>query len=493
MSIELRPIQLDAVDRVRKAFQAGSKSVILQACTGWGKTLAASAIGKGAVARGNRVLFLAHQDILLRQMSKKLSEFGMTHGTIRAGFTPNFHERFQIASIQTMARRIKKFRYEFELILVDETHRACAASYREVFEAIPGARLLGFTGTPSRLDGRGLGIQSGGPFDTLITTESVKEMIDLGYLVKPVYYASEKKLDLRGVHNKAGDYDETELAAVVDTPVITGSAVEHYKELTPGLPALTWCINIAHAEHTAAQFNAAGVRSIVLSGKSTWEEREQGLAKLARREVLNVCFAQLLVEGVDVPAIRALIMLRPTQSETAYLQVCGRGLRTDPMDDSKNSCIILDHAGLAFTHGLCDEEREWSLDGKEKKKKKARDSLSLLQCPECYLIFEPKELVNKLGLAGMDDSNCCPGCREEMKRRKIDGPEEEEGKLKLVTELHAAQLRKARHKEVLNAKTLEELQAIGRRRNYDDAWAAIQWSFKVKARERANQRWGMGS
>lgn len=490
MSLTLRPIQENAIARVRESFQTGAKAVILQAVTGYGKTLIASSIGAGAVKRGNRVLFLAHQDILLRQMSRKLREFGATHGLIQAGFTPNFNERFQIASVQTMMRRIHKYRYEFELIMIDETHRACAQGYRDVVAAIPGARLLGFTGTPSRLDGRGLGVASGGLFDTLITTESPKEMIRLGYLVKPVYYASEKKLDLRHVHSKAGDYDETELAAVVDTPVITGSAVEHYKELVPGLPALTWCVNIRHAENTAAQFNAAGIKSIVLSGKSTWEERERGLAMLSRREVLNICFAQLLIEGVDVPALRALIFLRPTQSETAYLQVCGRGLRPDPNDPSKNSCIILDHAGLAFTHGLCDEDREWSLEGRQKKKKKAVDSLKLVQCAECFLIFEPKEMINAFGLPGMDDSNLCPNCRTVMQRRTIEGPQEEEGKLKLVTEMHAQALRKTRHKEVKNARTLEELKSIGKARGYSDDWADIQWGFKKRARERANERWG---
>lgn len=488
MSIELRPIQLNAIDQIRTAFNGGAQAVLMQAVTGYGKTVVASAIFKSAMQRGNRSLFLVHQDILIRQMSNKLHEFDVPHGIIKAGFTPNHHARIQVASVQTMMRRIKKFRYEFELICIDEAHRSVSQGYRDVLAAIPGHRLLGITGTPSRLDGRGLGLSCGGLYDTLITTETPQQMIDMGYLVRPRYFASKEKLDLSGVRMKAGDYDEIELAGIVDTPVITGSAVEHYREVTPGLPALTWCINIAHAEHTAAQFNAAGIPSIVLSGESSADEREKGLAKLARREVLNVCFAQLLVEGVDVPALRVLIFLRPTQSLTAYLQVCGRGLRTDPSDPTKNSCIILDHAGLAFAHGLCNEEREWSLEGRTKKKKKGRDSLALIQCKNCYLIFEPRELVAG-GFLG--DQECCPGCGEVIERRKREGPDTVDGKLEEITTEMAAKLRKARQYEVLKADTLQELQAIGKARGYKEDWANIQYSFKKKAKERAAEKWGL--
>src|SRR6266403_1193102 len=237
MSVELRPIQLDAIDRVRQAFNSGSKSILLQAVTGYGKTVVASAIFRKAMERGNRSLFLVHQDILIRQMSNKLHEFDVPHGIIKAGFTPNHHCRIQVASVQTMMRRIKKFRYEFELICIDEAHRSVSQGYRDVLAAIPGHRLLGITGTPQRLDGRGLGITHGGIYDTLITTESVQQMVDLGYLVRPVYYASREKLDLSKVKMRMGEYDDVELAGIVDTPVITGSAVEHYRELAMGLPA----------------------------------------------------------------------------------------------------------------------------------------------------------------------------------------------------------------------------------------------------------------
>jgi superfamily II DNA or RNA helicase len=475
--IVLRSIQEHAIARVRDAFKT-ARAILLQAVTGYGKTLTACAIAKGALHKRNRVLFLAHQDILIRQMSNKLRDFQVPHGIIMAGFTPDPHAHVQVASIQTMMRRIRKFRYEFELIIIDEAHRSVSQGYRDVLAAIPDARILGITGTPQRLDGRGLGAHAGGIYDTLITTESVAEMIELGYLVRPIYYASKDKLDLSKVKMRAGDYDETALASIVDTPVITGSAVSHYQELAAGLPALSWCINIAHAEHTAAQFNAAGIPSIVLTGKSTAAEREAGLDQLARRKVLNICFAQLLVEGVDVPAIGALIMLRPTKSLTAYLQVCGRGLRTDPANAQKRACIILDHSGLAFTHGLCNEHREWTLDGRAKKKKKVRDSLTLLQCRNCFLIFDVKDLT---------EENRCPKCHHEMKRPR-SGPETVDGKLTEITADLALQLRRARMREVDACETLEDFKRIGVQRGYHRNWAHIQFGFKERARERARER-----
>jgi superfamily II DNA or RNA helicase len=475
-SVVLRPIQEHAIERVREAFAHGASAVLLQAATGYGKTLVACAIARLAVGRGNRVLFLAHQDILLRQMSGKLAEFGVPHGTIISGHRPNPAAPVQVASVQTMVRRVLKRRYDFELIAIDEAHRSVSPTYRAVLAAIPGARVLGITGTPQRLDGRGLGKQYGGLYDTLIATESVAQLVQLGYLVPPVYYASKAVLDLSQVKVRAGEYDSEELSQVVDTPVITGCAVTHYQQYAAGLPVLTWCITVKHAEHTAAQFNAAGIPTAVLSGKSRAEVRERVLARLARREILNVCFAQLLIEGVDVPAIRALIMLRPTKSLTAYLQVCGRGLRTDPKDASKKSCIILDHAGLAFTHGLCNEPRHWSLAGRPKGKRKERDTLQLTQCRSCFLIFELKDRTN-------DD--CCPACDTPLERAR-EGPKTVDGELAEITEDAAGRVRRAlaRRHEVQRARTLPELEEIGRQRGYHPGWARIQFQEAQKARDR---------
>jgi hypothetical protein len=119
-----------------------------------------------------------------------------------------------------------------------------------------------------------------------------------------------------------------------------------------------------------------------------------------------------------------------------------------------------------------------------------------MQCTKCFLIFQPKDLVDSQKRKADNPENngvvnCCPGCGHEMKRPKREGPEHVDGKLVKITEQAAVMLRKQRHAEVKKASTLADLEAIGKARGYDKNWAAIQWSFKKKAQERANERWGL--
>lgn len=477
--VKLRDYQERAVDRVRLAFREGYKAVLLVAPTGAGKTVIFSYIAKNAAAKGSRVLILAHRDQLIKQASAKLTDNAVQHGIIMAGFTPNPRRLVQVASVQTLVRRVDKMKEAgvgFDLIVVDEAHLSAAASYKKVFDAFPNARILGVTGSPIRLDGKGLGCHAGGIFDAMVEGPTIKELIDEGYLVRPAVFASKTQIDLTGVKKTGGDYDSESLASVMDKPVITGSAIEHYKRICPGVPAVAWCANVAHAHHVAEQFNAAGIPAQALSGTDDSAERDRALAALSNGSLKVISFAMLLVEGVDCPAIGAVILLRPTMSLSSYLQTIGRGLRTiyapgmqlDTTDQRMTAiaagpkgdkCFVLDHAGLCFRHGLPDEVREWSLDGTVKGKggKKTKEKeVSVVQCPKCWLCHDPLP--------------ACPACGH-VYVKKTAPLNEVDGELAEITKEMGALLKRQRMNEQSSARTLEELQALGAKRGYKPTWA----------------------
>lgn len=488
--IVLRRYQEEAKVAARQALATHS-AVLLVAPTGSGKTVVFANIAQTAAARGFRVLILAHRDALIKQASKKLAEYGVEHGIIMAGFTPHLQARVQVASVQTLVRRLEKITQAFDLVVVDEAHLSAARSYRTIIDTLrarqPAMRLLGVTGSPCRLDGKGLGREAGGLYDTLVMAPPIRWMIDNAYLVQPVVYGAEKLVDLTGVKKIGGDYDAEALADLMDKPKITGDAIDAYRKNCPDVPAVAWCANVAHAKHVADQFNAAGISAVALSGEDDAVARDRALAGLANGSIKVVSFAMLLVEGVDCPAIGAIIMLRPTMSLASYLQVIGRGLRPIfadgmPLDTVEQRmaailagpkgprCVVLDHAGLWVKHGFADEEREWSLDGAPKRKKKPGTKELVIpakqQCPKCFVVHDP--------------APSCPACGHVYEAAKI---EHEEGELKEITPEMKAVLAETRKRMIRRAKTLEELQAIGRAYGYSEKWAEGTWKAKQRIRE----------
>lgn len=476
-TITLRDYQDDAADSVRMAFRKGKRRPIVVLSTGAGKTIIFSYIAKNAAVKGSKVLILAHRDTLIKQASNKLRDYGVMHGVIMAGFTPNNQALVQVGSVQTLVRRLEKIRFKPDLIIIDEAHLSAAKSYLKIIEHWDDARVIGFTGSPCRLDNKPLGIDSGGIYDELIQGISIRELIDRGFLVQPKYYGAAQELDFSGIKKSMGDFKTDDLALLVDKPKITGDAVEHYKRICNGTPAVAWCVTVAHAQHVADEFNAQGVKAVMLCGQDDSATRDRVLGQLETGEVKVVTFVGILIEGVDCPAIGAIILLRPTMSLASYLQVVGRGLRphTNPVTGIKKEyCHVLDHSSMWSRHGLADEEREWDLNGEVKragKKKEQEKKEDVIQCTgkdACYAVFAK--------------APACPNCGKvvEVVQR---GPEHVDGELVEITAEMTAAIRKKKKDEVKGAKTLEELERIGAQRGYSSGWAKA--TFEAKQRTRA--------
>jgi superfamily II DNA or RNA helicase len=455
VNFALRPYQESAVEELRAAFRRGRRAPIYTLPTGGGKTLVFSYVTRNAVNHGSRVLILVHRQELLRQASTTLSRWGVRHGTIAAG-QPMTTQMVQVASVQTAVRRLSRMAPP-NLIIIDEAHHVVAGSWQKIVEAFPRARLIGVTATPSRLDGRGLGVHCGGAFDELIVGPSIAELIEGGFLVPPRVFASPRHLNLEGVRTRGGDYAQDQLAQVMRQREIIGDAVTHYQRICPGVPAIAFCVSIEHAKQVAEQFSAAGWRARRIDGNMGGDERQAIVAALAEGDLDVMVSVDLVSEGFDVPACGAAILMRPTQSEALYLQQVGRALRPAP---GKTCAFILDHAGNVARHGLPQEVRGWTLDGRV-----AREAApDLKQCPTCYAML-PRATVQ------------CPECEHFFGAdAEADGmtgrgePNQVDGELIELTPEIIEQHRAQRAREVHGARSREELMRIARSRGYSPRW-----------------------
>jgi superfamily II DNA or RNA helicase len=448
MNIQLRDYQLEGVNAIRERFRAGDRNVLFQLPTGGGKTIVFSYITEGAAKKNNRVLILVHRQELIRQTSASLNDIGVEHGIIAPGFTPSW-DIVQVASVQTLVRRLDKI-HPPQLIISDECHHAGAASWSKIFSHFNKASILGVTATPVRLDGKGLGRSAGGFFDSMVNGPAVADLIKRGYLATPKVYAPPIGADLSSLRKKYGEFVSGEAAAALDKPVITGCAVEHYRKLCGGVPAIAFCASVAHAEHVADQFRAAGYQAASIDGTMHDNDRKQRIQALGGGALNVLTSCDIISEGTDIPIVGAAILLRPTASTGLYLQQVGRALR---MYEGKTHAVILDHVGNVMRHGMPDEDREWSLDGEKlggKKKKDDEKDIAVKQCDQCYCCHAPAPR--------------CPVCGHvyEVTAREI---ETAEGQLQEIDSKRLAQIEEKRGIEFRKrdrgmAKTEAELRAV---------------------------------
>lgn len=465
--MQLRPYQVDGINRVRHEFRMGARSVVLVAPTGSGKTVVSSDIMRSAVQKGSKILFLAHRMELITQTCDKLSAFNLEHKIYapEKDITAIRHKQVRkygksrvdpfakiaVGTVQTVSRRLDKIE-EPDLIIIDETHLAIANSYQKICNAFPRARILGLTATPCRLDGRPLGEM----FEKITVLASPKEIAEMGFLVPFRIFSASETVNLSNIRTTMGDYDKKQLAEEMEKPRLIGNAVSHYKKLAHGRPTIAFCSSVRHAEQTAAAFRQAGYRAIAVSGESTPEERSGAVEGLATGKYDVVCNCGLYIEGLDQPCISCVILLNPTKSLARYLQAVGRGSR--PFEN-KPDCLVLDHAGNVLRFGFPYDDREWSLNGAKKRgsrEKSDEKDVNVVTCKECFAIFE-KELSH------------CPACGFAVPLPVGRKLEESEGEL---VELNPKIISFQKKKEQASARTEEDLiqLAISRGYKYPHQW-----------------------
>lgn len=453
--IQLRPYQQAILDDARQAFAARIRAVLICLATGGGKTVTASTVVQGAAQKRNTTWWLTHRRELASQASQTFHSLGIPHGTIQAGHVSNPHALVQVASIQTIARRLDALPPP-NLIVFDETHHIGAASWDAIFHRFPAARILGLTATPWRLDGQGLGRWYG----HMVEGPSTADLIANGSLSRYRLFAPAMP-DLSGVATAAGDFQRGALAKAMAKPQIVGDAIGHYTRLCHGKRAVAFAAGVENSKQIAAQFNAAGIPAEHVDGEMPADQRDVAVDRFRRGETLVLSNADLFGEGFDVPAIEAAILLRPTKSLSLHLQQVGRALRPC---EGKAEAIILDHAGNSLRHGLPDDEREWSLEDRERRKKAEPSEVPVRQCKECFFVYRPAPK--------------CPSCGHvpPVVAREI---EVVEGELAEVSRSKEMEQRRRRLEE-RDCETLDDWRALAAQRGYRPGWAMHRWQARQR-------------
>jgi DNA repair protein RadD len=450
--IQLRPYQTRALAEVQNAYRSGRRAPLLCSPTGSGKS---AMVGYMLSRTKKRTLILAHRLELVEMISEALP---VPHGLITAGKGTS-PDQVQVGMMQTVARRLRDLP-PFDWVISDEAHLAVCPTWLGILKHYSAAWHLGMSASPCRLDGKGLGEH----FDTIVHGPSIRELTDRGFLVPCRVFAP--PVEFGAVKKSGGDFNMEDAARALDKAAITGSAVAHLRKLGRGRRAIVFCCNRAHADHVAAEFRAGGFSAVNVDGAMTPADRRHRIAEFRAGRVEVLVNVELLTTGFDCPEIDVGIFLRPTQSLALYLQMVGRILRIFP---GKRQAILLDHVGNVLRHGMPDEAREWTLDGRLKR----TTPPPVRMCPSCYAAFAPAPR--------------CPSCgyvfAAAAKPRQI---EQRAGELVELRPGDGAASKAAELQALLkSAKTRADLEAIARSRGYKPNWVNIQLGLRARHRSRA--------
>ena len=390
--MQLRPYQEEVKSKIRESFQKGNKSVMLQLPTGAGKTVSFVNIARDVIEQGKSVLILVHRVELIRQTYEKCLRHQLDVSVIHADFMYRKYCKLQIASVATLANRVKSTNTKslpdsFDLIVIDEAHHATANSWRKILDFYPEAKVLGVTATPVRSNGEGFDDL----FDDLVIGVTPKFLIENGYLAKPRIFANPLRFDLSKIKVKStGDYNEKDLVRSYEQSTTYGDLIKTWRDKADNMRTVVFGINIDHVKKIVDAFNEEGIPAVHLSSDFDTVTRNRTINDFRDGKVKILANVNIVTEGFDLPAIEAVMLVRPTKSLSLYLQMVGRGLRPA---EGKDRAIILDHADCVAIHGFPEQDRIWSLKGSkytnaddiELPKFKYKD----VQTGE---LFEPREL-----------------------------------------------------------------------------------------------------
>jgi superfamily II DNA or RNA helicase/HKD family nuclease len=372
LSVRARPHQqqiLDQLELRRESFDEHRHLIV--AATGTGKTVVA-ALDYARMCRDGeprpRMLFLAHREQILVQARKTFAQVlrDPSFGEILGGSEGDVTEgRHVFAMVQTLSseRRLTKIKPDaYDVVYVDEAHHGAADSWRRVVDHLTPRELVGLTATPERADGVSVASLFGGAYTTELR---LWEAVDDQLLSPFQYIGVDDGTDLRSLSWKGGDYPVGELGNLYTghhgrVKAVLG-AIHAWIEKPEEMRALGFCVTQKHAQFMAEQFAQHGFAADFLIGDHDQAHRELVLARLSAGELQAVFSVDVLGEGVDVPDVDTLLLLRPTQSPVLFAQQLGRGLRQAP---GKSCCTVLDLIGQHRSEYRYDERYQALVDTK---------------------------------------------------------------------------------------------------------------------------------
>jgi superfamily II DNA or RNA helicase/HKD family nuclease len=361
ITIHPHSYQTKMIEELTAERELGKHRHLIASATGTGKTIVAAfdyAFTIKKLGRNPRLLFLAHRKDIIDQAREKyrvVLRQPMFGALISDGEKFSSQSSEQVfCTVQSWATHIRnQVRHDFfDLIVLDECHHAAADSYQEVIqwyrEAIEAGKtdLLGLSATPFRADGKDIRNDFGGEFTHEL---SLAEAIEHGHVVPFSYFGVSDDVDYTEVNWGQGEKEQLEKILHQNGQHLQNvhqTLLQHVADMN-SLRAVAFCAGLKHARAACEYFNSKGIKSIVLSGESTQDEREKGMSAIEEvNPSVHVIFtADLFNEGVDIPSVNTVLMMRPTNSPLIFLQQLGRGLRIAPPQYQKDDLLVLDFVG----------------------------------------------------------------------------------------------------------------------------------------------------
>lgn len=439
--INLRPYQQDLFDKTTNAFNQGYRKVLVESPCGSGKTILLTKMAAMAQENGKTVWFILPRQEIMEQTFETFERCGVPLNTVHIGM------------IITMANHINELPKP-DFIIYDECHISVSDTYNKISNTFPDAYIVGATASPCRTDNRPLGDL----YETLVHGVTVRWLIDNHYLA-PFDYFSVPLTDLSTAETE-GDYDTIKASELLMTPAIYGDVIKSWHRFANNMQTVVYCCSVKHSQKTAEIFNDAGIKAVHFDGSTPKNERKKIVDDFRNGKFKVLVNCDLISMGFDMPDIGCVMMLRPSQSNSLYIQQSGRALRYKP----NKKAVIIDMVGNYNRFQLPDEPYDWSLTQSVKKRKEFNDdgTLSIRQCSECFRCFKtaPK----------------CPYCGYEykVKGRELKAIQDVELKqIQAVEKEEQEKQRKDNRREQGMCKTYQELYELAKKRGYKNpsGWA----------------------
>ena len=335
------PIQKRALDAIEESRTKGFKRGLVTLPTGTGKTILAVLDSKKI---GGRVLFVAHQNIILEQAARKFKE---RLGAIDIGFlhseadNKNTEAHYLFANVASLrGSKLKQFpKSYFDYIVIDECHHSAAQSYTAITKHFTPKFLLGITATPDRTDQKEI---LGNFSNNHIFCADLRDAIKCGALVPFKYYGLSDGIDYTNIRHNGFRYYLSDLERSLSVLGRNSAILREFQNRIESRQTIGFCVSISHAESIAEFFRENGVNATAIHSGLSKEEKELRVRGFANKTMAVAFVRDMFNEGADFPEVSALMFLRPTESKLIFLQQLGRGLRIAP---GKPDVIVLDFIG----------------------------------------------------------------------------------------------------------------------------------------------------
>ena len=375
-------------------------AILVVSPCGSGKTYMFTDISGGAIDKGRKVLVLVHREELLDQAVASITRLKIECGIIKADRASNPRASIQVATVQTLHSQPQSLPPDIRIVHSDEAHHDEARTRKALIQRFSGLELLmGWTATPSRSDGRPMGLKSGGLYEDMIEAATVSELQrtprDMDDPQSPPILVP---FDYAG----PSGYQDALFREPIDGIVEFGRRPDgSYR------PAILFCASIPESEDAVRTAYMMGIRARHVDGKTNRHTRKRIFDDLREGKIDLLCNVDIATEGTDVPNCEVVGIARTVGNPALWIQMGMRAGRSSP-GTGKQRGLIIDYRGWRHEHGLMESERIFSLEGTPILL--ADTHLSVRQCPKCGACFKPAPTCRACGHVFETD----------VKRQKVD-------------------------------------------------------------------------